>query len=88
MPTFTCLAIYANLCLLSYINIKYRAVGHPVLKAQEMSLTGVTAKPLSMPQHECREYVTVERLPYSLAALGVDERHPGTVRRAFWPSTS
>jgi putative transposase len=27
------------------INIKNRAVGHPVLKAQEMSLTGVTEKP-------------------------------------------
>ncbi|MGY2944690.1 RNA-guided endonuclease InsQ/TnpB family protein [Thermostichus sp. MS-CIW-34] len=27
------------------INIKYRAVGHPVLKAQEMSFTGVTEKP-------------------------------------------
>jgi putative transposase len=26
----------------SAINIKYRAVGHPVLKAQEMSFTGVT----------------------------------------------
>ena len=27
------------------INIKYRAVGHPVLKAQETSFTGVTEKP-------------------------------------------
>jgi transposase len=29
----------------SALLIKYRAVGHPVLKAQEMSLTGVTEKP-------------------------------------------
>jgi putative transposase len=27
------------------INIKNRAVGHPVLKVQEMSFTGVTEKP-------------------------------------------
>jgi hypothetical protein len=43
-------ALIADLCDRDHnaaINIKYRAVGHPVLKAQEMSdaIAGVTEKP-------------------------------------------